>query len=377
MRRDPDPTRDPDPAQYMNAADMIGELFHELNPSSDLQTIASSMPHPDTKQPDKGILDWLSENPQEIVRLLVHRIAQLDEEINNELSEIMHDEKFRKLEASWRGLHYLVDKSETGKMLKLRVLNATKQEIHDDLTKAIEFDQSAQFKKIYEEEYGTFGGHPYSMLVADYYFKGTLPDLEFLENMSGVAAAAHAPFIAAADPGLFDLENFGELNNPRDLTKIFGSTLYAKWQSFRDSEDSRYVALCLPGFLLRSPYGSDDYKTKTPTGEELKDDKTKLPIKEKVSGRSPADEIDFQERAQPGDDGSFENQFLWGNAAYLMTERITNAFSLSTSGLPPSAESKAEAWSRGYRPSISRRGKETLLSSVRSKSRSQTAGKKS
>src|SRR4028118_505129 len=248
--------RDSDADQYVNAADMVGELFYELNMSDEDKAIRKAAV-PDNKE----LMDWLEDNPEEIVKLLVHRIAQLDEEINESLSnDYMHDPAFQTLEATWRGLHYLVSKTETGEMLKLRILDATKDEIRDDLAKAIEFDQSVLFKKIYEEEYGTFGGSPCSMLLADYFFEGTQPDLDFLERMSGVAAAAHAPFIAAAAPGLFDLETFADLNNPRDLTKIFGSTLFAKWKSFRDSEDSRYVALCLPRFLLRPPYGTDDYQ---------------------------------------------------------------------------------------------------------------------
>lgn len=319
----------PDDDQYVHAADMVGELFYELKMSEDKKAISN------TQVPDnQEILDWLEKHPEEIIKLLVHRIAQLDEEINEKLSsDVMHDPNFQTLEATWRGLHYLVSNTETGEMLKLRILDATKDEIRDDLSKAIEFDQSVQFKKIYEEEYGTFGGSPYSMLLGDYYFEGTQPDLDFLEKMSGVAAAAHAPFIAAADPGLFDLESFAELNNPRDLAKIFGSTMFAKWKSFRDSEDSRYVALCLPRFLLRSPYGTDDYKQiNKDTGEYDKDEKTKEPKKESLVGRARADVIDFQEvmplPAKNEKGHTFENKFLWGNAAYLMTERITNAFSL-------------------------------------------------
>ncbi|HJR08840.1 MAG TPA: type VI secretion system contractile sheath large subunit [Pyrinomonadaceae bacterium] len=318
--------RDPDEDQYVNAADMVGELFYELKMSEDKKAISN------TQVPDnEELLNWLEKHPEEIVGLLVHRIAQLDEEINEHLSnEVMHDPNFQTLEATWRGLHYLVSHTETGDKLKLRILDATKDEIRDDLAKAIEFDQSVQFKKIYEEEYGTFGGSPYSMLLADYFFEGTQPDLDFLERMSGVAAAAHAPFIAAAAPGLFDLERFADLNNPRDLTKIFGSTLFAKWKAFRDSEDSRYVALCLPRFLLRTPYGTDDYKKiNKETGEYDKDDRTKEPKKESLVGRAPADEINFQERmSRNGDrDNPSDDKFLWGNAAYLMTERITNAFS--------------------------------------------------
>ncbi len=325
--------KDADDEQVVVVADMVGELYTELQPvgSGKEKKISSNAAPPQ----DIAIQDWLANDPQEIVGLLAQRIAQLDEEINDGLSAVMHDEGFQTLEATWRGLHYLVSNTETGEMLKLRILDATKEEIGTDLKKAVEFDQSTQFKKLYEEEYGTFGGSPYSMLLADYKFKASNDDLEFLEKMSGVAAAAHAPFIAAADPGLFDLGEFSELNNPRDLTKIFGSTLFAKWKSFRESEDSRYVALCLPGFLLRTPYGSDDYKPMNKeTGKALEPHpKTKKPAKEALVGRSVAEEVDFQEQMTPRTkNGSSADQkptgFLWGNPAFLMTQRITNAFSL-------------------------------------------------
>src|SRR5690349_15300575 len=187
----------------------------------------------------------------DMVGAINKRIAALDEEVNQELNTVMHDQEFCKLERSWRGLHYLVQRAETGTMLKLRLLNATKDEIQKDLERAVEFDQSAQFKKIYEEEYGTFGGSPYSVLVGDYEFGRSPQDIKWLEKMSNVAAAAHAPFIAAASPQMFDLDSFETLSNPRDLAKLFESTELVPWKSFRDSEDSRYVALCLPHFLLR------------------------------------------------------------------------------------------------------------------------------
>ncbi|HEV7375112.1 MAG TPA: type VI secretion system contractile sheath large subunit, partial [Pyrinomonadaceae bacterium] len=329
--------RDPtDNDQLVNAADMLGELHTEVNDKDDPLAMKPPAATGVTAPPPGTPVVPPKLDEKNLMGLLQHRIAKLDEEINEKLSDFMHEKGFQTLEATWRGLHYLVSNSETGEMLKLRILDATKAEIHDDLKKAVEFDQSTQFKKIYEEEYGTYGGFPYSMLLADYFFEGTQPDLEFLEKMSGVAAAAHAPFIAAADPGLFDLKGFDELNMPRDLTKIFGSTLFAKWKSFRDSEDSRYVALCLPRFLLRSPYGSDDYRQRDKnTGEYIKDDKTKDDKKESLVGRSPADEIDFQEQvvkrstdpnAKNGNANPPPSNFLWGNAAYLMTERITNAF---------------------------------------------------
>jgi len=248
----------------------------------------------------------------DLIGAINERIAVLDQEVDEELNGVMHHDAFRKLESSWRGLHYLVSRAETGTMLKLRLLNATKDEIQRDLERAVEFDQSVQFKKIYEEEYGTFGGSPYSVLVGDYEFGRSPQDIKWLEKMSNVAAAAHAPFIAAASPQMFDMDSFDELGNPRDLAKIFESTELVPWRSFRDSEDSRYVALCLPHFLLRSPYGKD-----------MRPDTNGEDQKQRITGRIPSDEVDFQEEVngQPKD-------YCWGNAAYALAERITNAFAL-------------------------------------------------
>jgi type VI secretion system protein ImpC len=247
-----------------------------------------------------------------LVGTINKRIAVLDQEVNEGLNEVMHNDAFRKLEASWRGLHYLVSRAETSTMLKLRLLNATKDEIQKDLERAVEFDQSVQFKKIYEEEYGTFGGSPYSVLVGDYEFGRSPQDIKWLEKMSNVAAAAHAPFIAAASPQMFDMDSFDDLGNPRDLAKLFESTELVPWRSFRDSEDSRYVALCMPHFLLRSPYGKDVRPNQNGDDE-----------KQRITGRLPADDVDFQEEVngQPQD-------YCWGNAAYALAERITNAFAL-------------------------------------------------
>jgi hypothetical protein len=185
------------------------------------------------------------------------RIAQIDALITRQLNEIMHAAEFQKLEASWRGLHYLVNKSETSTMLKIRVMNATKLELSKDLEKAVEFDQSALFKKVYEEEYGMFGGAPFGTLIGDYEFGKHPQDLSLLEKISNVAAAAHAPFISAASPELLNLESFTQLDDPRDLAKIFDTTEYAKWRSFRESEDSRYVGLAAPHILMRLPYGQE------------------------------------------------------------------------------------------------------------------------
>jgi type VI secretion system protein ImpC len=199
--------------------------------------------------------EGMTVNKQTVVTGVKQRIAEIDQIVSDQLNAIMHSPEFQSLEAAWRGLHYLVMNSETGTMLKLRLLNATKKELLSDLEKATEFDQSALFKKIYEEEYGTFGGNPFSVLVGDYEFGRTPQDIAMLEQISHVAAAAHAPFVTSASPKLFDMDNFTELSIPRDLAKQFESTELIKWRSFRDSEDSRYVALTLPHVLLRLPYG--------------------------------------------------------------------------------------------------------------------------
>lgn len=274
----------------------------------------------------------------DLVGSINNRIAQLDVDVNTNLNTVMQAEEFQRLESSWRGLQYLVSRAETGTQLKLRLLDATKKEIQKDLERAVEFDQSTQFKKLYEEEYGTFGGAPYSVLIADYNFTRSPEDIKWLEKMSNVAASAHAPFIAAADPKLFDMESFTELGNPRDLAKIFESSELVQWRSFRDSEDSRYVALCLPRFLLRQPYGKNDFETDTDLQGHVVPGKDKegnviqdeagnartLKLKQvMLTGRVAADEVDFQE-AVDGD----ASKYCWGNPAYALAERITNAFAL-------------------------------------------------
>ncbi|MCB2147270.1 MAG: type VI secretion system contractile sheath large subunit [Deltaproteobacteria bacterium] len=223
------------------------------------------------------------------------RIAQIDKLISDQLNEVMHHEDFQKLEGSWRGLHYLVSKSETGERMKIRVMNVNKKDLLKDMEKASEFDQSAMFKKIYEEEFGMFGGASYGALIGDYEFGNHPQDLSLLEKMSQVAAAAHAPFISAAGSSLFNLDSFTELGNPRDLSKIFQSAEYAKWRSFRDTEDARYVALCVPHILMRQPYGQANI---------------------------PVEAFNFEEKV----DGSDHSKYLWGNAAYALGTRLTDAF---------------------------------------------------
>ncbi len=232
---------------------------------------------------------------QDTESMLNARIAQIDHLISLQLNEILHHEEFQRLEATWRGLKYLLSQTETSVMLKIKVLNVSKKELLKDLQKAPEFDQSALFKKVYEEEYGVFGGAPFGALIGDYYFGRSGQDIELLEKVSQVAAAAHAPFVSAASPEMFNLESYTQLDAPRDLAKIFDTTEYAKWKSFRDSDDSRYVALTVPRMLLREPYG-----------------KATVPI----------EAFDYEEQV----DGTDHNKYLWGNAAYALGARVTQAF---------------------------------------------------
>jgi type VI secretion system protein ImpC len=229
--------------------------------------------------------------------MLNARIAQLDHLISLQLNEIVHAPEFQKLEATWRGLKYLLSQTETGTMLKIKVLNVSKKELLRDLQRAPEFDQSALFKKVYEEEYGVFGGAPFGALLGDYEFSRSGQDIELLEKVSQVAAAAHAPFLTAASSEMLNLESFSQLDAPRDLGKIFDNTDYAKWKAFRQSEDSRYVALTVPRMLLREPYGKDTV---------------------------PVEAFQYEEHV----DGTDHNKYLWGNAAWALGARVTNAFAL-------------------------------------------------
>ncbi|MEM7744217.1 MAG: type VI secretion system contractile sheath large subunit [Pseudomonadota bacterium] len=303
---------------------------------------------------DENIMD------DQVQERIKEQITALDEKINAQLNEIMHHKSFQELEATWRGLHYLVMNAETGQRLKIRVLNVSKKDLLKDLQKAVEFDQSALFKKVYEEEYGTFGGNPFSMLIGDYSF-GRHPtnDFALLKLIAEVAAAAHAPFISAADPALLDMDSWTELPAPRDLAKIFDSAEMATWRSFRESEDSRYITLTLPRVLLRLPYGVDTVEVEGLNFEEEvyvpgdpdsaseieftdnellnmeEDARLALEARRSEDGKlyKTLGEV-LRERLAGGESRkdiarqTVHNRYLWGNPAYIMGERIANAFSL-------------------------------------------------
>ncbi|WP_246792201.1 type VI secretion system contractile sheath large subunit [Burkholderia perseverans] len=248
-------------------------------------------------------------------------VSLIDEQLSSALSSIMHCDSFTKMEATWRGLNHLVMNTETSTMLKLRVFNATKKELCDDMMKAVEFDQSALFKMIYEAEYGTFGGNPYSLLVGDYAIGNVDADIDFLTKMAEVAAAAHAPFLAQASADLFGLSGFDQLDKPRDLKKIFEGVTAEKWREFRELEDSRYVTLALPRALLRLPYGTPTKRNTTPCDGLNFDEHVGPAGIDETFYVKKTNEIQSYPEPEP-------KHFLWGNPAYLLAERITNAFAL-------------------------------------------------
>jgi len=243
----------------------------------------------------KQVLEGQMTVSPDIEAMINQRVAQIDHLLSLQLNEILHHPKFQKLEATWRGIRYLLENSETGVNLKIKVLNATKKELLRDLQRVPEFDQSQVFKKIYEEEFGVFGGEPFGAMIGDYEFGKGPEDIELLERFSQVAAAAHAPFLSAAQADMLNLETFTQLDAPRDLAKVFDTTEYARWKGFRLSEDSRYVVLTMPHVLMRVPYGKDS---------------------------KPIDEFNYEEAVS----GTDHSKYLWGNAAYALGARVTTAF---------------------------------------------------
>jgi len=231
------------------------------------------------------------------VRTIESIVAEIDRKLSEQVNQIIHHEDFQKLEGSWRGLSYLVNNTETDESLKIRVMDISKDDVGKTLKKfkGTAWDQSPLFKKLYEEEYGTPGGSPYGSIIGDYYFDNSAPDIEIMKGMSQIAAAAHAPFIAAADPSLMNMDSWQELGNPRDLTKIFQTPEYAAWRSLRETEDSRYLALTMPRFLSRIPYGANT---------------------------NPVEAFAFEEETDSGD----HSKYTWANSAYAMGVNINRSF---------------------------------------------------
>ena len=276
------------------SSDFEALLQKEFRPKSDQAKSA-------VEQAVKTLAQQALENTalisDDALRTIEGIVAQIDQKLTEQVNLILHHPDFQQLESAWRGLHYLVNNSETDEMLKIRVMNISKKDMHKTLRKfkGTAWDQSPIFKKLYEEEFGQFGGEPYGTLVADYHFDHSPPDVELLGEMSKIAAACHAPLITGAKPELFQMDSWSELANPRDLTKIFQTPEYAAWRSLRESEDSKYVGLAMPRFLGRLPYGS---KT------------------------DPVEAFAFEEDTE----GADSSKYGWVNAAYGMAVNINRSF---------------------------------------------------
>ncbi|WP_087020923.1 type VI secretion system contractile sheath large subunit [Thaumasiovibrio subtropicus] len=253
-----------------------------------------------TEEAMKGTVTW----NKNLTVTFREAIAKLDETISEQLSEIMHHDKFQKLEGSWRGLQYLVLNSNTCSTLKIRMMSMSKKELHKDLSKAVEFDQSQIFKKVYESEFGSAGGEPYGALIGDYEFTNHPEDIETLSLMSNISAAGFAPFLSAASPNLFGFDKWDELSKPRDLEKVFESLEYTQWRSFRESPDSRFVSLTMPRVLARLPYGYMSQRVEDFGYEEFE-------IDEETNLSKTAD----------------HDHYCWMNSAYVMGTKMTEAFS--------------------------------------------------
>jgi type VI secretion system protein ImpC len=278
----------------MEGSDLASLLQKEFKPKSD-----------DAKSAVEQAVQTLAQQAlaqtqligSDVVASIEAMIAAIDKKLTDQINLIMHHEDFQKLEGAWRGLHYMVNNTETDESLKIRVMNISKADLGKTLKryKGTNWDQSPIFKKTYSEEFGQFGGEPFGCLVGDYHFDQSAPDVELLGEMAKVAAAAHAPFITGASPTLLQMDSWQELANPRDLTKVFTTPEYAAWRSLRESDDSKYLGLALPRFLARMPYGART---------------------------NPVEAFNFEEDTGSADHG----KYTWANAAYAMATNINRSF---------------------------------------------------
>jgi len=283
-------------AEAIEASDFSSLLQKEFRPKSDQarEAVESAV-----KTLAQQALSQTSLISDDVLKSVEAIIAEIDSKLTQQINLILHNDEFQQLEGAWRGLHHLVNNTETDEMLKIRVMNISKKELHKTVKKfkGTAWDQSPVFKKMYEEEYGQFGGEPYGCLVGDYHFDHSPPDVELLGEMAKISAACHAPFIAGVAPSVLQMDSWGELTNPRDLTKIFQTPEYAPWRSLRESDDSKYIGLAMPRFLARLPYGA---------------------------ASDPVEEFDFEEETEAAD----SSKYCWANSAYAMATNITRSFKM-------------------------------------------------
>ena len=292
----PTPQTQPAVAEALEGSEFSSLLQREFKPKSDQ---AKEAVENAVRTLAEQALQYTQVISADVVQSIESIIAAIDRKLSEQMNLILHHPDYQALESAWRGLHHLVNNTETDETLKIRVMNISKKDLHKTLRKfkGTAWDQSPIFKKIYEEEYGQFGGEPFGCLVGDYYFDHSPPDVELLGEIAKVAAAGHVPFLAAGAPTVMQMDSWQELSNPRDLTKIFQTPEYAAWRSLRESEDSRYIGLTMPRFLARLPYGA---KT------------------------DPVEEFDFEEDTA----GSDHSKYTWANSAYAMATNINRAFKL-------------------------------------------------
>lgn len=283
-------------AETFEASDFSSLLQKEFRPKSDQarEAVESAV-----KTLAQQALSQTSLISDDVLKSVEAIIAEIDSKLTQQINLILHNDEFQQLEGAWRGLYHLVNNTETDEMLKIRVMNISKKELHKTVKKfkGTAWDQSPIFKKMYEEEYGQFGGEPYGCLVGDYHFDHSPPDVELLGEMAKISAACHAPFIAGVAPSVLQMDSWGELTNPRDLTKIFQTPEYAPWRSLRESDDSKYIGLAMPRFLARLPYGA---------------------------ASDPVEEFDFEEETEAAD----SSKYCWANSAYAMATNITRSFKM-------------------------------------------------
>jgi len=278
------------------AAETGGSLLDEIVQATRLKPTDEG--YAATRQGLQAFIDELLKPGKAVGRvtqgLVDEMIANLDQKLSAQMDVILHNEQFQKLESAWRSLRFLVDKTDFRENIKIEMMNVSKQDLLDDFEDAPEVTKSGLYKIAYTSEYGQFGGQPYGLMVSNYEFGPGAQDIKLLQHVSAVATMAHAPFVGAAGPEFFGLIDFSGLPNLKDLKSIFEMPQYIKWQSFRESEDARNVALTMPHFLLRLPYGPDTKPVKN------------FNFKEDVSGGN-------------GD-------FLWGNASFAFASRISDSF---------------------------------------------------
>lgn len=282
------------PTETLETGDFAALLQKEFKPKSDRAKEAVEDAVKTLAEQALAKTNLISDDAVKSIEAI---IAEIDKRLSDQVNKIMHHPDFQKLEGSWRGMHYLINNTETDEMLKIKVLNVSKKDVHKSLKKfkGTAWDQSPLFKKVYEHEYGLFGGEPFGCLLGDYEFDHRPTDVEFLNGIAEISAAAHVPFIAAAAPTLMNMESWQELSAPRDLTKIFQTPEYASWRSLREAEDSRYIGLAMPRFLSRLPYGAKTV---------------------------PIEEFAFEEDVEHAD----HNKYTWTNSAYAMAVNINRAF---------------------------------------------------